>query len=225
MFLGDREPDHRHHTLRAIRDVVEVVAIIAAGCWAFYIFVYENRIKPSFADPHITFSATMQKVSQHGGLTAIRLKTEATNVSTVSGYFYGYAITVLGSRVTAQPNPTTPPPPTASDTDEALRPFNRLSKPVAVFGSAFITHLGNRTSQQGLDLAPGETNQREWIFYVPTHRFDVVDAFISARYSKDGDTVIPTRLVRRESRPTFVSNALTSGVSNFDVDFLDLNGP
>jgi hypothetical protein len=225
MLLGGREPDHRYHALRAIRDVVEVVAIIAAGCWAFYVFVYDNRIKPSLADAHITVSATMQRVSQHDGLTAVRLKATSTNVSTVTGYFYGYAITVLGSRVTAASKPVAHAAPTPALTGEALGPFFAVSNPVVVFGSAFITHLGNPTSQQGLDLAPGETNEREWIFYVPTHRFDLLDAFISIRYSKDGDTVIPTTLVGRASRPTYVMNELNGGVNNLHVDFLDLNGP
>ena len=37
-----------------VRDVVEVIAIVAAGIWAFYVFAYENRIKPSISNPTST---------------------------------------------------------------------------------------------------------------------------------------------------------------------------
>ncbi|MGB8627603.1 MAG: hypothetical protein WCD03_15755 [Candidatus Cybelea sp.] len=47
--------------------MVEIVAIVLAGAWAFYVFIYENRIKPSFTDLQTDVSATMQKTSQRDG--------------------------------------------------------------------------------------------------------------------------------------------------------------
>ncbi len=46
------------HKIRIIEDpwatfrhVIEAVAIVAAGLWAFYIFVYQEKIKPSGEPP------------------------------------------------------------------------------------------------------------------------------------------------------------------------------
>ena len=58
------DPGHRSHRVRIVRDVVEIVAILAAGFWAFYVFVYENRIKPSFSDPQVSVGATLEKTSR-----------------------------------------------------------------------------------------------------------------------------------------------------------------
>jgi hypothetical protein len=49
MLFGGSKQARDHHAVAIVRDVVEVVAIIAAGAWAFYIFAYENRIKPAMA--------------------------------------------------------------------------------------------------------------------------------------------------------------------------------
>jgi hypothetical protein len=46
------------------------VAIVVAGLWAFYVFAYENRIKPSFTNPQVEFNATMTKGAEQNGLPA-----------------------------------------------------------------------------------------------------------------------------------------------------------
>ena len=46
MLFSSRDPEHRSHLLHLVRDVVEIVAIVLAGAWAFYVFIYENRIVP-----------------------------------------------------------------------------------------------------------------------------------------------------------------------------------
>jgi hypothetical protein len=43
--------------------VRDVVAIVAAGVWAFYVFAYENRIKPSLAGPEVNVVASMQRLN------------------------------------------------------------------------------------------------------------------------------------------------------------------
>jgi hypothetical protein len=51
--------NRRHGAIRIVRDVVEIAAIVAAGLWAFYVFVYENRIKPSFLPPELAVTASI----------------------------------------------------------------------------------------------------------------------------------------------------------------------
>jgi hypothetical protein len=55
MLFGARR-SRDPHAFAVVRDIVEVVAIVAAGIWAFYVFAYENRIKPSLADPNVDVS-------------------------------------------------------------------------------------------------------------------------------------------------------------------------
>ena len=47
-MFGRRERDE---PLATMRSVVEIVAIVAAGFWALYVFAYEQRSKPASEPP------------------------------------------------------------------------------------------------------------------------------------------------------------------------------
>jgi hypothetical protein len=106
--------ERRSHGIWIVRDVVEVAAILAAGIWAFYTFAYENRIKPSFANPELNFVVTMQQLGQRGGLIGVRLHTEIHNVGTVPANIVGLSYWVLGKRV--EPTRTAQPPSVSNGT-------------------------------------------------------------------------------------------------------------
>jgi hypothetical protein len=75
-FGGTKKRLRPSHTIAIARDVIEIVAIIAAGAWAFYVFIYENRIKPSFAKPDINVTASIQRLGERNGMIAIGLRTD-----------------------------------------------------------------------------------------------------------------------------------------------------
>ena len=191
MMFSNRDPDRESHAIRITRDVVEIVAILAAGFWAFYVFIYENRIKPSFTDPQVAVSATLQKTSQHAGADGILLKTELRNVGVVPFYLVGYAVTVLGARVTLS---THPMPPTRSSRSETTDTYFRQSKFVPVYGSGYITSLGNPSSTRELELQPGGNGVQESIFFVPAGRFDFLTVHLNACFSKYAGRTVPARL-------------------------------
>jgi hypothetical protein len=66
-------------TLTMVRDIVEIVAIVAAGIWAFYVFVYENRIKPTLQPPDVTITGSIERIGRVHGLDTIRLTTAVTD--------------------------------------------------------------------------------------------------------------------------------------------------
>src|SRR5579872_6317249 len=102
LFRNDSE---HGGTLRNVHDIIEIVAIVAAGIWAFYIFIYENRILPAQAPPAATFAATLEKVSERNGLIGVRLVTKIRNIGTVTDNFLGLAVYVAGQRITPAPKP------------------------------------------------------------------------------------------------------------------------
>lgn len=77
-MLGRR--DEGRSTIATIRDIVEIVAIVAAGVWALYVFVYEQRIKPASEPPAILLTGSMQKVGQHNGLVQISYSATVRNI-------------------------------------------------------------------------------------------------------------------------------------------------
>jgi len=107
LFGRARRPNR--HAIAVVRDVVEIVAIIAAGAWAFYIFAYENRIKPATADPEVNVTASMQRLSDRNGLIAVSLHLQLHNIGTVRAHFLGMAVNVYGQRIVEGTQTPTPP--------------------------------------------------------------------------------------------------------------------
>jgi hypothetical protein len=216
LFSG-HDPDHRSHVIRIVRDVVEVVAILAAGFWAFYVFIYENRIKPSFTDPQMNVTATLQKTSERNGAVGILMKTDVRNVGAVRFYYVGYSVTVLGAKMTLS---TRPLPPERSSISESTSTYFRLSTFVPVYGYGFITTLGNPTSRQGGELEPGGDSNQEYTFYIPSGRFDLLKVHVDACFAKDADSTIPATLQYRHGGVTGVRCGALH--IEFDVGSLDL---
>ena len=212
------DPGLRSHRVRIVRDIVEIVAILAAGFWAFYVFVYENRIKPSFSDPQVSVGATLEKTSQSGGAVGVLLKTNIRNEGSVRFDFAGYYVTVLATRMTLS---TRPLPPVRSDTSQTQSTYFTLSKSEPVYGFGFITSIGNPASKYGLQLEPGGDVSQEHTFYIPAGRFDVLTAHVDGCFTRNADRVIPVHLRRRSDGTTGVTCDGGLHVA-FDVGSLDL---
>jgi hypothetical protein len=201
--------------------VVEIVAIVAAGIWAFYVFIYENRIKPSFTQPQINVGATLQETSRRSGAVGVLLKTEVRNVGAVRFYFVGYSVTVLGTRLSISTHPL---PPSGSSLSENTDTFFRLSKPVKVYAFGFITNLGNPASPQGGLLEPGGSIEQEHTFFIPSGRFDLLYVHVSGCFTKF-DRAFPARLeYRKHGVTTLICNGNDNDLVHlaYDVGSLDL---
>jgi len=215
VMFSNRDPDHNAHGIRITRDVVEIVAIIAAGLWAFYVFAYENRIKPSFANPQVEFNATMSRVGERNGFVAIRLDSEIRNVGQVRAHLIGYGMWVYGRRIAPLQKPRG-----ASGNSRSLGldgAFYRLLPRTPVYGYGYITVLGDPKTTSDLNLQPGDDIKSQNVFFVPINRFDMLDVYIHARYTKKDEHVIPTKLVLdSKGLPKFIGeHEDNSDFSNF----------
>jgi hypothetical protein len=178
------------HVTAIVRDVVEIVAILAAGLWAFYVFAYENRIKPSLADPDVNVKASMVRLGDHNGLMAIGLHVELRNVGTVKAHFLGVAVNVYGQRVVAA---TPLPVNTQPGNSYTLRAYYRSLPRVPVFAYAYVTRLGDPKTTQDTELDAGSTIENDHTFYVPHGVFDLLTVAIDAPYTKY-NRIVPTML-------------------------------
>jgi hypothetical protein len=215
--------ERRSHRIRIVRDVVEIVAFLAAGIWAFYTFAYENRIKPSLADPELNFVVTMQKLSEHRGLIGVRLHTEIRNVGTVQANIIGLSYWVLGKRVEPL---LVPQKPVLAHGDALLKAFYRESSGTPVFGMAYLTQMADPASVQRTTMDPGGDLPRDSVFFVPSGRFDYLEAHISARFTKELRDTPTTLTFDKNSVPVFdvPPNRPDIDVDNSVPSQLDLNG-
>lgn len=190
-MLSRRNEAGERDRISTIRDIVEIVAIVAAGCWAFYIFAYENRIKPSFAAPDVNVTASMQKLGQRNGLVAVGLRVQLHNVGTVQARFLASAINVYGQRIIARKPPSHSG---SAGIDYDGSDFSAADSPVAVYTWAYVTDQGDPASHHQSWLDPGSSIENGRIFYVPQGRFDLLTLSIDAPYTKYQD-VMPAHLV------------------------------
>lgn len=185
---------------RTLREIVEVVAILLAGIWALYVFVYENRIKPTLAPPTPSISVEMRHVGKDGELAVIRIDESIRNPGPAEVHFLAYSLTVIGSKVVGLASPR---PPTAQPFENELQAYYAYSQKEPVFRDAFVTYLGDPRSGRGLFVEPGQTTTLSSEFYVPSHRFEHLTAWVVAVYSKSA-TKIPTTLrIKPSGLPQF----------------------
>jgi hypothetical protein len=202
------------HAAAIIRDIVEVLAVIAAGAWAFYVFVYENRIKPSFEQPEINISASMSQLNERNGLIGVGLRIQFHNVGSVKANFLGFAANVYGERaIRAKP---VAQPESANLTYE-YRGFYRLRPPIPVYTWAYITKSGNPATSVNTVLDPGTTIESYRSFYVPQGEFDLLTVAIEAPYVKT-DSTQPAHLDIRPGGSAKIVTEMTPELQEYNID-------
>jgi hypothetical protein len=214
MLFGGKRDHGAPHSTTILRDVVEVVAIVAAGIWAFYVFAYENRIKPSLAKPDVNIAASVARLSERNGLIAIGIHLRFQNIGTVKAHFLGVALNVYGQRVfVTKPEATSPKNLLQYD----YHPFYGTAPRVTVYSNSYLTRLGNPSTGQDTDLDPGMTIENYRTFYVPQGRFDLLTVGIDAPYTKYDDRTIPTQLVIRPQGDARVVTKLTPKIEQYNI--------
>jgi hypothetical protein len=179
-----------------IRDVVEVIAFLLAGAWAIYVFVYQNRIEPGFAQPALSMTMTMRHVGNDGPLAVIRIDETLRNTSPVRVHFLGDSVTVIGSRIVPLASPQAA---AATTTQNQLQAYYSMIDSEPVFRYAFVTALGDPNTGKDLFLQPGEEVPNSYEFYVPRNKFARLEAYISVAFTKYDAKLIPTKMVIRKS--------------------------
>ncbi|HYL26829.1 MAG TPA: hypothetical protein VEW74_03280 [Candidatus Nitrosotalea sp.] len=190
MLFGRARGPNRH-VIAVVRDVVEIVAILAAGAWAFYVFAYENRIKPATADPEVNVTSSMRRLSDRNGLIAVSLHLQLQNIGTVRAHLLGMAVNVNGERIVAS-NRHAAYKHAGNQYD--FEGFYRRERPVPVYTYAYITRLGNPKTGQDIVLDPGTSIEDDRTFYVPNDRFDLLTVYIDAPYTKFDQVPIRSHL-------------------------------
>ena len=187
MLFGNSD-EHHGGWLRRVRDIVEIVAIIAAGLWAAWIFIYEDKIVPAQAEPQVNITETIEKISEHNGLIGVHLVTTVKNNGTVPDYFLAFFWTVAGQRITPAPKLHST---IVQDYNYYLAADYDSTRMTPVYTRGFITDHGNKDSGAGFALDPGDETKYEDLFYVKAGQFDVLRVYVLARYTRN-DRIIPT---------------------------------
>ncbi len=102
---NDRGPGHelRIHSVptrvEQLRTTVEIVAIVAAGLWALYTFVYEQKIKPLTEDAAWAVPTSVDQGPTVNGVVFLTVRKRLQNTGNVGIDLAAEALSVYGERM------------------------------------------------------------------------------------------------------------------------------
>lgn len=82
-----------------IRTAVEIVAIVAAGLWALYTFVYEQRIKPLAEAPEFSLPTVVNQGPTINGVAFLTIHKRVENTGNVGVDIAAESLSVYGEKV------------------------------------------------------------------------------------------------------------------------------
>lgn len=175
--------------------LTQTLAIVGAGVWAVYTFIYEARIKPSLAPPAVSVTTNLVKAGERGDRIAIRSTVTRTNVGQTGVRILGLAYNVVGIKARfeeGRADPFAGTPPKASVVEQARGytlsdPGDVILRQGLLFAGA--TDLPSAPS----DLNPGEAVSRDLIVYADRSQFDSIRFKVSLSYGKSTDEAVPLR--------------------------------
>ncbi len=82
-----------------IRTAVEIIAIVAAGLWALYTFVYEQRIKPLAEAPEFSLPTIVDQGPTIDGVAFLTIHKRLENTGNVPVDIAAESLTVFGEKI------------------------------------------------------------------------------------------------------------------------------
>lgn len=177
-------------TIALIRDMVEIVAIVAAGCWAIYVFVYTDKIEPYQKPLAPVVKAEITVDGVKGDLLALRLSQSIQNPGPAPMYVLGSAADLSGESGIVSGAPRWSNEPNAQSIMQGVR-------------ATKFDHIYAYVNRSTIRLDPGLTWEHSWIVFVPRRRYDVLIFDPSFKYTRDGNDTGSIRVGR-------LANGLTS---------------
>jgi len=189
-MLRYRSESHSRDTLSIVRDVVEVVAICLAGLWAFYVFIYEERIKPASETPQIVLTGDLVRAGERHGLLAFRYRVTVHNSGHARVNIIGTGFAANGVRFTTSGTPFSRM--TTSGGAHSYARDARVASRTLIYYTFGLTRFAKPEYGGGYSIEPGQEVPYSGIVLVRRKDFDAVylDASVAfARYDREFPTL------------------------------------
>lgn len=185
----------RTFTAEALNNVVQTLAIVGAGIWGVYTFVYQAKIAPSLAPPTLSVTSTLEKAGQKGSLIAIRSTVTRSNVGQAGVRLLSLTYNVAGIRVHFADGDKTSPTfnrdYSQSSTASAARYYEQPEQSEVILRHGVLFEGATRSPSRPSTLNPGETISRDMIFYADRARFDSIRFQVRLLYTKQSHPPVP----------------------------------
>lgn len=160
VLFRNRRVVPQHRQIGLARDVVEIAAIILAGIWAIYVFVYTDRIEPYQKPSAPIVDASIAVVGAKGSMLAVQLTQSIRNTAPATLFVRGTSAQISGITVHVSP-------------EHALRTVRST-------GTLQQDRIRSENLEEAyawiytkpMALGSGQDFVHRWIAYVPRGRYD-----------------------------------------------------
>ena len=181
-------------TMETVSSAVQTLAIVLAGIWGVYTFVYEAKIAPGLAPPSVSVTSALERVGQRDGMVAIRSTVTRTNVGQAEVRVLGLTYNVVGVRTRfggAAAAGAMPGELLGSSTVAQAKYYDEPEGGEVILrhGVLFAGATALPSAPSGLN--PGEAVSRDLVFYADPARFDSVRFLVELSYAKTSEPPPP----------------------------------
>ncbi|MBC7881357.1 MAG: hypothetical protein H7Y37_08485 [Anaerolineae bacterium] len=186
----ESQPESFLQKAESISHIVQALAILAAGFWAFYTFIYEDRIKPASEPPITSITTSLTPVGKKGPLIAIQAKTQLRNIGKVRIRLLADTFNVIG--VTVQTGKS-------EEKHSGYLKSNLYSKEVksqVLMKSGELLKGATANPNASYYLDPDESVNKDFIIYLPDNKFDLIRMKSVFVITKNFTRILPIKLVQ-----------------------------
>ena len=191
---AEPDPMPSKFNIETLNSAVQTLAIIGAGAWAVYTFIYEAKIAPGLAPPSVSVTSALERVGQRGDLVAIRSTVTRTNVGQAEVRVLGLTYNVVGAKMRFVEAPAANPLPKDLPGSSTVAEAKYYDEPeggevILRHGILFEGATALPSSPSGLN--PGEAVSRDLVFYADPTKFDSIRFVVSLSYAKLLERPVP----------------------------------
>jgi hypothetical protein len=187
-------PTASKSSMETLNSAVQTLAIVLAGAWGVYTFVYEAKIAPGLAPPSVSVTSTLERVGQRGDLVAIRSTVTRTNVGQAEVRVLGLTYNVVGVRTRFGEAPAAGAMPEQlprSSTIAQARYYDEPEGGEVILRHGVLFEGAPALPSERSALNPGEAVSRDLIFYADPSRFDSIRFLVELSYARMSEPPVP----------------------------------
>ena len=207
-MLPSEVPEYRVHTklsrVEHWRHLVEIVALVSAAIWAFYVFVYQERIKPASEAPRMEVAARLTHEPLQGDKELVTINVTMKNTSSAeiavgALLVNAYGVLYKGGRADKADLHPTP----------GIIIVNRglaSARPVLLYGHLVLWQP--LATHRPLTLPIGEELTLAEPFVIKRHQYDTVRLTYAYCYQRSDDSAVSAYVPKRMPDGAFDVSAL-----------------
>jgi len=182
------------------RHVIEIAAFIVAAGWAFYVFIYQEQIKPANTRPQGQFTATLSHQMVPSGSEFVSIDIDIHNNGTVGFRVAGYVVDAYGYRYLPRITQTT-----RKNVSGNITSLNRAlaeTRPV-LLQSVYAKFLNFGSVATPFVLGPGGDAKNNYAFSITRGAYDVIFLKYKWCVARYGDTQVYDPAMYRDSQGAY----------------------